>query len=461
MTNSAILMLVALVPVSGVQHMNPFPYLIANPLSPSAGTRSYRGEFFEVYGPNITNRYSEVSWDPQPVQLPPSIVQRFDGRVMAVTGMEVDIVRTASDGAEERVPCTEQYNHHFSGYMHGKAARRIEGESNAPKVHGRALPQWHVNVPTGSFPSIQVFSEGNGNEHRRTFKGYAIGTAQLILSPEQWENIPMIINGNKRLTDDRSPGPVASLQPRKSTVPPNGPYNGLFECPCTSRKPKLLDSYRAIPEALGSQASACTPAAIVETAAECVWGAPRAGLPAFSTHDPLIVNDTALPVGCFATTDTTGAQRLMFNNYSLPTSPYLSAPLHLHVPGGETSAGSDARVHVCRDVDVNAGTIDGSRFNPGVCAPAPKSELIDTHNAICNISAYGGGLLCCSGGSFLLDGEQIVPAQTDTWRLKYRFYFEEYAAQRNLFRAWWSTEAVNNEYALPTVGAGRVGQDVS
>ena len=33
------------------------------------------------------------------------------------------------------------------------------------------------------------------------------------------------------------------------------------------------------------------------------------------------------------------------------------------------------------------GTIDGVQFNPGVCAPFPTSELLTTHNPICNVSA--------------------------------------------------------------------------
>ena len=37
----------------------------------------------------------------------------------------------------------------------------------------------------------------------------------------------------------------------------------------------------------------------------------------------------------------------------------------------------------------------------------------------------------------------------DRWRLKYRFYFEEYERQLNSFRVWWSTEAYNNEYDVP------------
>ena len=33
-----------------------------------------------------------------------------------------------------------------------------------------------------------------------------------------------------------------------------------------------------------------------------------------------------------------------------------------------------------------------------------------------------------------------MPAATDTWYLKYRFYFEDYHKQSNLYRVWWSTE---------------------
>ena len=55
----------------------------------------------------------------------------------------------------------------------------------------------------------------------------------------------MIINTNKQLTGDMSPGHVASLQPRRSHAPPaaNATYSGLIECPCTTRKSKLLASY--------------------------------------------------------------------------------------------------------------------------------------------------------------------------------------------------------------------------
>lgn len=104
---------------------------------------------------------------------------------------------------------------------------------------------------------------------------------------------------------------------------------------------------------------------------------------------------------------------------------------------------------ICRDPTSNSGTISGMRFNPGVCAPEPVGELLSTHNAICNITEYNGGLYCCHDQSILIDADQDPGPGIDTWRMKYRFYFEEYVNQSNTFRIWWSTEAYNNEYDVP------------
>ena len=70
-------------------------------------------------------------------------------------------------------------------------------------------------------------------------------------------------------------------------------------------------------------------------------------------------------------------------------------------------------------------------------------------NGICNISAYGGGLYCCHDKVNLLDADQPINPKTDTFWMKYRFYFEDYTDQRDAFRVWWSTEATNNEYDVP------------
>ena len=88
-------------------------------------------------------------------------------------------------------------------------------------------------------------------------------------------------------------------------------------------------------------------------------------------------------------------------------------------------------------------------FNPNVCAPFPRGELLSTHNSICNISEYNGGLYCCHDQSILLDADQPLNTKTDKWRMKFRFHFQEYTNQTNTFRVWWSTEAYNNEYNVP------------
>ena len=121
----------------------------------------------------------------------------------------------------------------------GTAGRRLTGEAaDARPVlgpHGKPLPRF---VPTGlagveGFPNVQAFSEGNGNEHRASYKGYPKGYAQLLASPTTWINSPMIINTMKRLTGDTSPGPIArdpNLYPRANLAPfKTADYSGILE----------------------------------------------------------------------------------------------------------------------------------------------------------------------------------------------------------------------------------------
>ena len=84
----------------------------------------------------------------------------------------------------------------------------------------------------------------------------------------------------------------------------------------------------------------------------------------------------------------------------------------LKTTGTLSLAAPETSVCVCRDPTSNQGTINGLRFNPGVCAPFPKSELLTTHNAVCNISEYGGGLYCCHDKVNLLDADQPINNKT-------------------------------------------------
>lgn len=421
-------------------YMNPVDYRIANPGTPGARPH-FRGKFFEVYGPEVKTRYSEVYWKSTLVPLPEDIVRRFDGRVMAITGFESDVVRRGADGSDESAPCHELYNHHYSSYMHGKKATLLEaprelGPGEAPAApmamdgHHITEPRWRFegSPEDPGFPSVQVFSEGNGNEHRGSFKGAPKGLAQLIDSPVAFLSGPMVINTNKRLTNDTSPGPINNrLLPRNSLAPPGADYSGLVECPCTSRKPKIMDNYTV--DACKVEGPPC--AALVESPDECAAAWAKAGEKGRAEKVALVRRDD-LPPGCSAGwVPSSGAWALTFNF------------------GGRRS--TPGRKCVCRDPKCLSGTLAGTRFDglARYCAPYPRSELITTGNAICDIRTYKGGQLCCSGGTLLLDADQEVPAAEDTWRMKYRFYFEDYNGQLNTFRVFWSTEATNNEYDVP------------
>ena len=61
---------------------------IANPSPGHTNLREHRGEFFEMLGPVKTSQYSEVNWASGTTSLPEDIVQRFDGKVIAITGYE-------------------------------------------------------------------------------------------------------------------------------------------------------------------------------------------------------------------------------------------------------------------------------------------------------------------------------------------------------------------------------------
>ncbi len=142
----------------------------------------YQGEFFELLSPVQTTHYSEVGWTQLSQPLPATIVQRFDGKVIAITGYEADIVRVDAQGNITSVPCFEQYNHHYSGFMVGKLAApsgpvlAADGKSVVMGGHGEPLQGWDVGasafVGGVEIPSTQAFSEGNGNEHRGSWHGY-------------------------------------------------------------------------------------------------------------------------------------------------------------------------------------------------------------------------------------------------------------------------------------------------
>lgn len=75
-------------------------------------------------------------------------------------------------------------------------------------------------------------------------------------------------------------------------------------------------------------------------------------------------------------------------------------------------------------------------FGGYACLDEPRSDMLkhgdgtgrDVMNAACKMETYNGGLQCCQHHYFLTDLEQdpLIPNKTDTYFLKWRYYFQEY-----------------------------------
>ena len=100
-----------------------------------------------------------------------------------------------------------------------------------------------------------------------------------------------------------------------------------------------------------------------------------------------------------------------------------------------------------------SGSIDGVSFGTK-CQPRPQSDLLALKNDICFLETYEGGLKCCSHKSILLDSNQTVPPAIDTFRMKFRIWFEEYTNQRNAFFMFWTNEGGAGEYDVPQCKPG-------
>ena len=95
------------------------------------------------------------------------------------------------------------------------------------------------------------------------------------------------------------------------------------------------------------------------------------------------------------------------------------------------------------------------------CAPEPTGDLLAQKNPTCTLEQYQGGLHCCHHQWFLLDNDQqhLIPPQKDVYRLKWRFYYEEYIpgpipSHTNLIRLYFQTEAFAGEYDIVKSSSG-------
>jgi hypothetical protein len=129
-------------------------------------------EYFEVYHGPLKTTYSQVWWTSTANALPDEFVQRFDGKAIAIVGLEMDQVRRTPHG-DVRVPITMSYNHHHDTAVVGKRSELVEvpRDSAAFRAAGRdyirldGMKAWVAKEHTRStsgLPSSAMFSDGNG-----------------------------------------------------------------------------------------------------------------------------------------------------------------------------------------------------------------------------------------------------------------------------------------------------------
>lgn len=347
--------------------MNPYTYQIANGKNDNNTAPGFRGKHFDFVGSPIQYQYSEVHWRGQQTSLPSDIVNEFKGKIMVITGYETDVVRADGKGGYESVPCYQHYNHHYSSFLHGSGARMFE-DPNAPfDVHsaGKRLPGWKIDPAARraaqalvsddvEVPHAQVLSEGNGNEHRGSYKGFPSQFGQLLYSPAYLTEGPMMINTNKDLTPAKgTPGVTAGAPvPRSSLAPPGANYSGILECPCTSRTVKQMSAYNTMQ-------APCPANELVTSVQECTEAAAASGLAGVVATN---VSDVTLPPGCSAQFDaTTMKWTATFNTAVKPTGICTAGSNNGRAMGTLKSA---IGLHLALDVDATTETVTMTMSGP-------------------------------------------------------------------------------------------------
>lgn len=301
---------------SGLENMNG-EYLISNPkvgAKPfSTQYSSYENvEYFDAYSPPITSKYGEVYWTMMDeVPLDKTLVDRFNGKVMAIVGFEADQVMKTPEG-DKSVPITWAYNHHFEAYLKGSLSEMRQATAEEAHKVGHTYGQkvWHTfkrqdivdPTPDSGIPTSQWFSEGNGGEYRKSYHGYPKGKAQLIESPVSFQIQPMQIDTKNRFYNgsDFRPGAL----PASSAAPPNASYSGLLECPCSTRIPKNI----SVSYSTTSEGSCSTE---IHNSKECFEAATKVEVE--NVVKTLEVNDSKMPSGCYFITSDNNTSIVYYN----------------------------------------------------------------------------------------------------------------------------------------------------
>jgi hypothetical protein len=130
--------------------------------------------------------------------LPDAIVKRFEGKVMAIVGIEMDQVRRTPAG-DVSLPINVAYNHHHNTAIVGKGARMEEVAHGDPRV-AEAAAQWpprrgmmlsdrsklwlpieHTPSASGA-PTSAMFDDANGGEYRKSWSAIPTTILTTVLT---------------------------------------------------------------------------------------------------------------------------------------------------------------------------------------------------------------------------------------------------------------------------------------
>ena len=159
--------------ISAPNMNGPHLYGIANPnissgyFSTNFTDISPNAEYFDVYTSPITSRYADVYWTMMPeIPLSKEIVSRFNNKVMAITGYEMDQVIVYPNKTEESIPCTWSYNHHYVAHLQGANSKMVKVKSSPNYEmwdfsHG---PESYKFVTINVWTFIMIFCLGFGKK---------------------------------------------------------------------------------------------------------------------------------------------------------------------------------------------------------------------------------------------------------------------------------------------------------
>ena len=403
---------------------NGLPYQISNSIRPfstnlEATSSGQKVEHFDVYG-EVKTLFSQVYWSlNNPIHLPPALVERFkDGKIMAITGYEVDQVthsgpQIGSTSTKKKlggfacypdcsetdtsIPSYHAYNHHHFSWLVGANVKQFS------RPHG--------------FPTKIVFKENLGGEFRKSYHGYPEGFAQLIESPEFWEIQPMQID-----VHDRTFGLTEQIEPKFDHLPQRlrnsmtdlqSGFNPILECPCTDRITKSTEITFKI-------ADNCANGTLLKTFLECKNAMKPMGFDLIN-----LIEDPDLPQGCIL------HDFQVYFNQALNSS--VSCKLE-NEDGWQPKSGC-----ICKPKVQNYLTyMDGIKFQflDYDCQGGPRSDMTD--NPACHLDTYNGGTQCCRHLWLLTDRaeDHLIPKnKVDNYFLKWRFYFQEYQPENGLIPA--------------------------